>query len=469
MRDRIRTALQALAPARAVFGEAAARGEPVYLVGGALRDLALGLDPVDVDFVSPNPYELACSLADRAGKRVVSLGKEAAPTYRVPLDAAVLDFTALQGGGIEADLLRRDFTLNAIGYDPRTQDILDPADGFGDLKTGLIRLVSERALEDDPVRVLRAYRFLAQLPGFRLHPGTERLLGSRSGALVDAPSERLHLELERLFEGDAAGRACRAMADSGVLFLLFPELKRLDGLAQNDYHHADVLRHSLEALEEFDGPPRWTERLGLPGFGPRQKEILRLSLLLHDLGKADTRTVGEDGRVHFYGHSKPSAERAADILRRLRFPNAVAEQVAALCLHHLRPLALLKTSPRKTAVRRLIHSLGDLLPLLLALSFADKSAARGRNRRENLEELGVLIREVLDVAAREGEEIRHLPKFVDGMEALDILGLHRPGPDLGRALDALLERQVEGAVSTREGAVAFLREWRDRHFPPKSR
>lgn len=469
MRDRIRKKLESHPPILAVFQAAARRGEAVFLVGGCLRDLILDQEPADMDFAAPNPYELASTLAERFGRRVVSLGKEAAPTYRVPLEAAVLDFTSLHPDGIEADLCRRDFTLNSLGYDPVSREVLDPAGGLADLSSKTIRMDSEEVLEADPVRVLRAYRFLSQLRGFRLEARTERALGAHAGALLDAPPERLQIELERLFEGDAAGAACRAMAESGVLFLLFPELKRLEGLSQNDYHHADALAHTLEALSEFDGQPEWPERLGLPRFDSGQKGLLRLSLLFHDLGKADTRTVGEDGRVHFYGHSRPSAIHASGILRRLRFSNAVADQVALLCLNHLRPLALIKTSPRRMAVRRMIHSLGDLLPLLLALAYADKSAARGRDREANLADLAVLIREVMEVAADEGEELRRLPKLVDGLEALEILGMNRPGPDLGRALDALMERQVEGAVATREQAERYLRDWRDRHLPPRAR
>ena len=250
------------------------------------------------------------------------------------------------------------------------------------------------------------------------------------------------------------------MADAGVLFILFPELRPLKDLGQNDYHHADVLEHTLLALEACDGEPAWLARLGLSTFPPHRMELLRLACLLHDAGKADTRSVDAAGKVHFYGHPKPSAEKARAALKRLKFSNAEVETVADLCLNHLRPLAQIKTTPRHTAMRRLVHTMGDHLDLLLALAYADRSAARGEEMEENLAGLIQFSLEVLDVVASEGASIRRLPKLVSGLEALDILGMQRPGPDLGLALDALMELQVDGTIATRGQAVAFLEEWR---------
>ena len=463
MMDRVLRGMQEHPLVEPIFEEARTRGETVYLVGGAIRDLALGLVPKDLDFATEHPFELATRFAERYGSRVVSLGKEAFSTYRIPLEGFCLDWVGLAGGAIEPDLLRRDFTMNAIAYDSESGAFLDPTGGFGDLAEGRLKMAGSSAFFDDPVRIVKAYRLMAQFPTFKLDPETEAAIAAQRDMLVDVPPDRLHVELERLMQSPSAGAAMRKMAQSGVLFVLMPEMQPLKGLAQNDYHHADVLDHTLEALERFDGGLEWLRDLGVPAPSVHDLVVLRLACLMHDTGKADTSSVDEKGRIHFYGHSKPSSEKALEALKRLRFSNAVAEAAASLSLNHLRPLALLKTVPRQTAMRRLVHSMGDLLPLLMALAYADKSAARGRDCEKNLSELKALSQEVMALSASDGDHLRRLPKLVDGLQAVEILGLQRPGPELGLALDALLEKQVDGTITEPSQAVAFLKGWAARH------
>ncbi len=468
MREEIRRGIREHPLIRPIFDLASQWNDPVYLVGGAVRDLALGLTPRDLDFATLRPFEIAQFFAERYDSKVVPLGKEATPTYRIPLNDVCLDWVGLEGGSLESDLGRRDFTINAIGYDAEEDRLYDPTGGIEDLAAGVIRVASPSALLDDPVRVLKAFRLLAQFEDFELDKSTQSAIREQSDGLLDVVPERLRAELERLVQAARPGFALRRMEETGALYILVPELKSIRGLEQNDYHHTDVMNHTLEALECLDGKPPWMAELGLPELSGQQMGVLRLAALFHDLGKADTRTVGEDGRIHFYGHPRPSADKTRRILRRLRFSNQVIDAVADLCLNHLRPLALIKTSPRKTAVRRLIHSMGDRLPLLLALAYADKTAARGRDLEENLRDLKALSTEVMFISRSEGEKIRHLPKLVDGLEALGILGLSRPGPDLGKALDALMEQQVDGRIASREQARAYLEEWAVKHLPRRA-
>lgn len=464
MRERIATGLQDHPLIRPIFETVLSRGEPVYLVGGALRDMALGRRPRDLDFATRHPFEMATLFAERYGSRVVSLGKEATSTYRLPLEGFYLDWVGLNGGSIESDLPRRDFTVNAMAYDPESKEILDPTGGLSDLDGRIIRMASSSSLEDDPVRIVKAFRMVAQLPGFELDSTTSLMIRDLRESLMEVAPDRLHVEFERLLTADEPGAAVRMMAEMGVLQLLLPELKDLHGLGQNDYHHADVLDHSLQALAFLDGAPEWLPSLGVAPLKTHQMMVLRLAALLHDAGKAETRTVDPQGVVHFYGHPKPSADLARSALRRLRFSNAVVEDVAELCLHHLRPLALIKTSPRQTALRRLIHSMGDLLPSLLVLAYADKSAAQGKDCEKNLRELAELAREAMALSETDGKRLRRLPKLVDGLQAMEVLGLQRPGPELGLALDALMERQVDGLITEPDQAEAFLREWGARHL-----
>lgn len=443
---------------------ASTRNEQVFLVGGAIRDLALGLEPRDLDFATRRPFQTARFFAERYEASLVPLGKDAVPTYRIPLPNVLLDWVGIEGGTIAKDLSLRDFTVNAIAYDPEKDDFHDPTGGFRDLKAGILRMAYSSSFDDDPLRVLKAYRMFSEFPSFKFDDVTAGALAIRCKSLSSSAPERIRSELERLFMGTRPGEACRHMADSGGLFVVFPELEELAGLKQNEYHHADALDHSLEALLAMDGNPSWLSELGLEPFSRKELYIVRLSLLLHDLGKADTKSVGEDGRVHFYGHSKFSAEKARTAMRRLRFSRADVNNVYDLCLNHLRPLALVNTSPRKKAVRRLIHSMGDNLQPLLAIAYADKLASRGREQEENLSALKALSREVMETLDSEGETIRSIPKLVDGLEAMKILQMDRPGPALGKALDYLLDRQVDGSVKTAEEARACLRQWGRKHL-----
>lgn len=449
---------------------AAARdvGTKPYLVGGTVRDLLLGRPSADLDLACENAPSAAGRCADHLRTRPVALGRGRFQTWRVPAGERYIDWAPLHSDGIVADLSRRDLTLNAIAFDMGAGLLVDPTGGLRDLSARLIRMTSPRALAEDPLRLLRAYRLLASLDGFTLDAATEAEVSRRSATLARSAAERIRQEVELLLGTANPASAVRRMDRAGILTVVFPELEPLRGLGQNVHHHLDALEHTLEALGALDGPPAWLARFGVPPDGVRALVALRLGALLHDLGKASTRTVGEDGRVHFYGHPKISADLARAAMKRLRFSRDLEESVATLCLHHLRPLGLVRSGAGRTALRRLVHDLGPLLGPLLALARADKTASRGPDYEANLSGLDDLAAKVLEVASTDGQDLARLPRLVDGLEALEILGLPRPGPELGRALDALMERQVAGEISSREEARDFLRRYRQKH-PPAER
>jgi len=453
---------------RLVSEVACRRKDPSYLVGGALRDASLGRTLKDLDFATRKPYAVAQEIARRLGSRVVSMGREEPLTYRIPHDGGTMDWAGLAGGTLESDLVRRDFTVNAMAMDVVTGELSDPHGGLSDLESRRLRMTSPTVFEEDPLRILKAYRMLAELDGFRLEPRTQEAMRAGRSGLGAVAEERIEHEIELLLVAPRPGRVVRAMAESGILFSVLPPLKRMEGLVQNEYHHADALNHTLEVLEALDAPAGWIGDLGLPAFGRREWFVVRLAALFHDAGKAETRSEGEDGRIHFYGHQKHSADIARAALERLRFPGGIVRDVAELCLNHLRPLGLTKSRPGRTAYRRLVHSMGEIFPLLLALSYADKLGSRGSGHEDNLQNLARLIADVLKIARTDGPELERLPKLIDGLEALSILGLSRPGPLLGRALDALMDRQVAGEISTREQAIPFLEAWAEKHLGQRS-
>jgi len=432
----------------------AAAGGPLadaVLVGGAVRDLLLGRPLADLDWLVRGPHERAEALAVRLSGSVVALDPERGH-WRVvaagrhwdlvapevargspqpdPLDAAVL----------ERDLRRRDVTINAMAALPDGR-VIDPSGGRADLAAGVVRLTSERALRDDPLRAWRAVRIAAQL-AFRLDEATAQAIAAlagemRSGSRPLPATERIAAELSACLANAAAGKAFAALDGLGLLDAVLPELTAGRGVEQGGLHHLDVLQHQLEALQRL-----------VDAF-PEADAALRWATLLHDVGKPLTHAHEEGDRPRFHGHDAVGAEVTTRALTRLRLPQAVAARAAALVAAHMRPL------PRgEKAARRFVHRLRPLLPDLLRLMVADREAARGplasaAGRRRYRLALAEVIHRL------EAEPAPSAP-LLDGFEVMRRLGLPA-GPTVGVALAAVAEARAVGEVATPDEAEAYLR------------
>ena len=331
---------------------------------------------------------------------------------------------------LREDAARRDFTVNAMAYHPR-RGLWDGFGGQEDLRNKIIRCVGdpETRFREDGLRILRALRFASVLD-FAIEPETERAARETAPLLDQIAAERLSAELGKLLCGPGAGTVLRDYPD--VLGVLLPELLPMVGFDQrNDHHCYDLLTHTAAAVD--GAPPDLT---------------LRLAMLLHDAGKPETFSLGEDGQGHFYGHAGRSAAMAEDILRRLRFPNRVRERVSALVRCHDHPLA-----PDPKQVRRWLNRLGEEgFFALLAVRRADTLALAPpyRSRVETLDEIETLARSIL--AEAPCLTLRDLA--VDGR---DLMALGYTGPALGRALRSLLDRVLEGSLANaRKDLLAAL-------------
>ncbi len=430
----------------------------LYLVGGALRDLLRGAAPKDWDVVViGDPAPALAHFTALSGRPPVLLGKERnETTWRFPLTEIEVDLTAAPD--LNADLRRRDFTINAMALELATGELFDPLGGAADLSAGLIR-ANPGALAADPLRMLRAHRFAATLD-YRIDEATAAQIAAAPQTISGSAVERVAEELDRLLAAPRAARELAAMRANRLLFAALPEMLPIDGLAQNNFHHTDVLSHVLEAVAAGDDFESLRGLLGgaLPEISSGDHLLFKWAVLLHDLGKAQTRTEGADGKIHFYGHEIVSERLVIALAERLRFSHERRDRLARLARFHLRFLSLHKTHTSPTAFRRLVRDLSTDLPLLILLALADKSATRGAGSSNTVAAIAELAREALRVYDAEHQHLHHLPKLIDGLSACAILGI-KPGPALGRALDALLEKQIEGAVNDRDGAEAFLRKY----------
>ena len=454
-----------------------------WIVGGALRDELLGREITDIDIaVEGDPEAAARELAARVRGPVFQLS-EAFGAWRVVdrRGGVVYDFAPLQGSTIEADLAKRDFTVNAMAreqsgegaplgpaggelIDPSEGELIDPLGGRGDLESRTLRVIGPEAYASDPLRPLRLARFAAEL-GFEPDAETERLTADAAPGVGRASGERIFAELRRLVLAPEAVRGL-ALADRlGLLHAVLPELADLHDIEQSHFHHKDVYGHTLEVLErliELEGELEGELRDVLDE--PLADELtrgqaLRFGALLHDIGKPATRDVRPDGRITFMGHDRLGERMVHELCRRLRTSERFARFLGALAHHHLVLGFLVHERPLDRAhVYRYLRRTAPVEVEVTLLSCADRLATRGRRSDEATVAHLDLARELM-TAALDWRE--HGPPRVPvrGDELADELGIE-PGPELGRLLGELEEAAYVGDADTREQAIALARRLR---------
>ncbi|CAM3630607.1 HD domain-containing protein [Deinococcus frigens] len=417
------------------------------LVGGAARDWLRGAAPKDYDWAVPDPAHAARAMADALGGSAFPLDEERG-YWRVHLPgeahhAPHHDFVPLPAD-VNEDLLRRDFTVNALAV---TEDrrILDPAGGQADLKARRLRMVSAANLRADPLRAWRAARLETTL-GFLLEPVTEAVVREVAADLTDGTlrmpaAERIRDELHALLLHLDAAHGLRRLETLGLLALTLPELREGVGLQQGGFHHLDVFEHGLEALHQL------LARL------PDAPLPLRWAALLHNVGKPRSHTVDPNtGRTHFHGHDKLGASLATQMLGCLKLPGDDIRHIARLVEAHMVPLP----AGEKEA-RRFVHRRRDLLPDLLWVMLADREAARGPSSSEaSRHAYAAAMNRVL--AALEDRPAPPGP-LLTGADVMALMGIP-PGPRVGEVMRALNEAAALGEVQGEAEARAFVMEWR---------
>jgi tRNA nucleotidyltransferase/poly(A) polymerase len=484
-------------PWRVVRKEADKLDVAYWLVGGAVRDLLLGRAVHDWDFaVDRDAMTLARAVGDALGGAFFPLDEERG-TARVVLNAeagasVVLDFALLRGGSLDADLLERDFTVNAMAVGEAGM-LLDPLDGRVDLEAGRIRATSEDAFRDDPVRVLRAVRLESEL-GFTAEPQTESWIERDAPLLVGSAAERLRDELTRGLAVSGAADFIRRLDELSLLIHLLPEVNALKGLTRAP-SRPDVWRHTMVSLDTLEHviatvvgkpslagphpsaevpPSAWeglARRLGrfagaleshlsvtLSADRDRQL-LLKLAAVFHDVGKSRTRSVGDEGRVQFYGHASTGGRLTDARMRALRFSTGEATHVRAIVEAHSRPARLARgeTVTRRT-IYRYFRDTGDAGVDTVLLGLADRLAAWGPDLEAArwcrlLEVAELLLHHFFE--RRQETVTPELP--VDGHDLMRALDLE-PGPEVGRLLALLREAVAAGEVETEEEALQLARE-----------
>lgn len=431
------------------------RNLSLYLVGGTLRDLLLGLKRKDYDLAIPREQAEAISAIEEAFSfRFFKVGKEEEKsTFRIIRDGFSLDCTYLQGDSIEEDLARRDFTINAMAYGFREERFHWVTGALDDLATRVVRTVSSRSIDQDLLRMLRAVRYATVLEGFRIEEGLKKEISSKAFRITEVAVERIKKELDQILLSPRAAQGVVLLHETGLLFSLFPELRGLENLGQNAYHHLNVLPHVFLVLEKIEWACEWVRtRFGELPLTDQDHLALAYAALFHDMGKQHTYSRNEEGRVHFIHHETFSSQAAERIMERLRFSNVLKTKVLRLVENHMRILNL-SAETKENALRRLVHRMGDEAPLLVLLSLADKEASRGILSYQNDAVVEGHCLRILDLSRQ--KEIVHPPRLITGH---DVMALGYPhGPAVGRILTFVREKQISGEIKTREEALEEIR------------
>jgi tRNA nucleotidyltransferase (CCA-adding enzyme) len=340
---------------------------------------------------------------------------------------------------VERDLVRRDFTVNAMARDVRDGRLIDPVGGRRDVDARVLRMVFPEAFEEDPLRILRGVRF-AVLLGLSVDPATREAMRAGAGLLDTLSAERVQEELTRVMTRcERPSRALLMLRELGALQHILPELDRCAGVEQNEYHPDDVFVHSIKTCD----------------CAPRDNLAVRWAALLHDVGKVDMKQTVTDemlgDRVVFYGHQFASADIADGVLKRLRYSNAFVKQCDNLIRHHMFNY---EPAWKDSTVRRFIRRVGEEnLDDLFALRRADAASREPATGARGLEELEGRIRRELE--ARHTTRVEDLA--VDGHDVIRVAGV-KAGPGVGRVLAELLEAVLEDPqLNERETLLEMLR------------
>jgi len=440
------------------------KGFTLALVGGPVRDALLGRLGNDLDFTTSAPPLETKKILQKWAENVWDTGIEfgtvagqrgettvEVTTYRSESynsESRKPDVT--YGTSIEGDLSRRDFTVNSMALELTgvKPEFIDPFGGLADLAKKVLRTPGkpEDSFSDDPLRMLRAARFASQL-NFEIAPEVLLAMKDMAKRLEIISAERIRDEITKLLMSTQPRTGITILVETGLADIAMPEIPKLRLEVDEHHHHKDVYEHSITVLEQAIAHE---DRLGGPNL------VIRLAALFHDIGKPKTRALLEGGGVSFHHHEVVGARLAKSRLKALRFSNDVIEEVETLIALHLRFHGYGDGEWTDSAVRRYVRDAGELLTHLHVLTRADcttRNARKAARLAATYDSLETRI-EVL----MEQEELSKIRPDLDGAEVMQLLSI-KPGAEVGRALDFLMELRMDQGPLGKEKATELLMQW----------
>ncbi|MFE7775565.1 CCA tRNA nucleotidyltransferase [Streptomyces sp. NPDC057445] len=443
-------------------------GFSLALVGGSVRDALLGRLGNDLDFTTDARPEdvlkivrpwadsvwevgiafgtVGCQKDARVGDAIQRFEIEVTTYRSEAYDRTSRKPEVSYGDSIEDDLVRRDFTVNAMAVALPEKEFIDPYGGLSDLAARVLRTpgTPEDSFSDDPLRMLRAARFAAQLD-FEVAPEVVTAMKEMADRIEIVSAERIRDEFNKLVLSPHARKGLAILADTGLAEHFLPELPALRLESDEHHRHKDVYEHSLTVLDQA---------IDLEDSGPDL--VLRLSALLHDIGKPRTRRFESDGRVSFHHHEVVGAKMAKKRLTALKYSNDMVKDISRLVELHLRFHGYGAGEWTDSAVRRYVRDAGPLLERLHKLTRSD-CTTRNKRKAASLSRAYDGLEERI-AQLQEQEELDSIRPDLDGNQIMEILGVG-PGPVVGKAYKALLELRLENGPMEHDAAVAALKDW----------
>ena len=437
-----------------------------YLVGGYLRDLLTGETSHDRDLIvkAEEAEKLAKTIADRTDGHFITLDEEN-KIYRVVMSDKVnyFDVAAMLNDDLAQDINRRDLTVNSVAYDLNKNEIVDLNNGLGDFEKKIIRTANLDNFSDDPLRMLRVYRFCAKY-NFEIDEKITGFIRANKNLIQKPAKERINTELIKLFEGKYSDSALKKMDESGLLSEILPVADEIRKIPPNTHHHLNLLGHSIETVRQiqrnFENSSEKVQKLlnstELGGY-PRLA-FLKLAGFLHDSGKPETWSIEEEtGRHRFIMHDEVGSKKVVPILQELKFSKKQIAYIQLMIKSHIYPSSLVWSEVVGSKARlKFFRKMYPYYADIIVLAESDRLSAMGEHVTvdmivKNLSDLSVLLEECFGFDEAEAE-----PKpILNGKEVMEITGLPQ-SRELGDFVKSLYSAQLEGNVKTREDAVKFI-------------
>ncbi len=432
----------------------------VYLVGGTIRDLTLGVGRQDYDFVLHQmDMTLVHKLRHELKGHLFSMGgDEKQVVYRILTGNEILDFNAINGSTIQEDLKKRDFTINAMAYSLREHQFYFHPESEKDMEKKVIRMVSPEGFDRDPLRMIRGVRYLCILEGFRLDEKTKRVITRKASLVRSISVERIKTEMDRILLSSKPSLAMRELAVLGLLPEIFPELQMPQGMKRMDLVRMEAFSHYLRILRYLGQWNGWEGDLPLHTEGRLILSYVALFTAMGRILNMDRQWAGKK----LISHKSPS-HLAYEIMTRMKFSNRFKELVEKLMDHHASLLELSRSKVSQKALRQFINIVGTPVRLLIIFSLLDQRAIAKDGPSHKDRNLAQLCHRIKPLC-KEGD-ILSPPSLITGRDVMR-LG-YKPGPVIGYILHCIREKQISGEIGDRQQALSYLREAfkREDRFP----
>lgn len=433
------------------------KNKQIYLVGGCIRDYILGKKNYDKDIIADfdDVEEYAKNLAKHLDATFITLDDEN-KIYRLVMKDKrnYIDIAKLIGNNISEDLKRRDFTINSIAVNLKNYEILDINNGFEDIKNKIIKGISDKNLKDDPLRILRAYRFQSNL-GFKIDEHLKHIIDQNYMDLKNVAVERINQEILKLFEGKFTDKTLKSMGN--LIDYIFPIMIEVKKVPPNSHHHLPLFYHSIETVAQIQKLYEESNADVKEHIKPRIG-LLKLSAFLHDIGKPQTWTIEEDtGRHRFIKHDDIGSKIVIPTLKKLCFSKKQINYISSLIKNHIYPSQVITSQGDiKKSYMRFIRKMEDSVIDVILIAMADRLSARGPEITDEIINKNINgLKNLLNFYIEIKPTLKPLPVLLDGNEIMSTFNL-KPSPELGRLIKELKEAQISGEVNTKSDAICYI-------------